>query len=179
MDVDATEFARLAVKLREVDKSIARNVRKALTEAAVPAGEKSIAEGSDSMPARGGLRDRIIAGGRATVRLRKDSADVTLTNREGIQLGPINKGQLRHPVFARAGMSNAEASRMVSEAVAESGGKLKYGMRRAVSRLRNKGRTWVTQQVPAGTYTKAIEGRLDEIRPLVADAVDKALRELS
>ena len=159
--------------------AIARNVRQALTDAAVPAGEKSIAEGSDSMPARGGLRDRIIAGGRATVRLRKDSADVTLTNREGIQLGPINKGQLRHPVFARAGMSNAEASRMVSEAVAESGGKLKYGMRRAVSRLRNKGRTWVTQQVPACTYTKAIEGRLDEIRPRVADAVDKALRELT
>ena len=178
-NVDASAYVALAAKLKDSDRVVRRHVNDALKDVAEPFGLGIIEEGSGAMPARNGLRERLLSGGRVTVRMRREGAVLALQNRTGVQLGPLNKGDLRHPVFARASMSNADASRMVAESVAESGGRLKYGMRRAVSRVRNAGRKWVSQKVPAGTYTKAGESRVGELRPRVAEAVESALRELA
>lgn len=177
--VDASDYARLAGKLKDADKAIAKQVRAELADAAKPFGEEVIRDGSDSMPRRGGLRELLQQGGRVSLRTRSDGVYVALQNRDGVQLGALNKGSLRHPVFARAGMSSREAGALVDEAVRASGGRLKYGRRRAVSRARNAGRVWVAQTVSADTYTGAAEKRIDEVRPRVEQAIENALKELT
>jgi len=177
--VDASDYTRLAGKLRDADKAIAKQVRAELADAAKPFGEEVIRDGSDGMPRRGGLRELLQQGGRVSLRMRSDGVDIALQNRDGVQLGPLNKGSLRHPVFARAGMSSREAGALVDDAVRSTGGRLKYGRRRAVSRVRNAGRVWRTQTVTADTYTKAAEQRMDKVRPRVEQAIENALKELT
>lgn len=175
--VDTSDYQRMATALRRAgDKELWAATRRTLSAAAQPAGLEAIREGSGAMPSRGGLRARLESGGRVTVRMRLDGAVAALQTKDGVQLGALDGGDLRHPVFAGVSMSRKAAEMQVTEAVAESGGKLKYGMRRAVSRLRNAGRKWVSQDVPKGTYRQAMEARLPEIRPKVEAAVEDVLK---
>lgn len=177
--VDASDCARLSAKLKGADRVIKRHVVGAIKASAQDSGETVIKDGSASMPSRGGLRDYLQSGGKVGIRLRSDGAFLTLTNRQGIQLAPLDKGDLRHPVFAGPRMSAASARKMASDLQAQSGGKFKYGVGRAASRIRNAGRVWVSQSVPAGTYTKAEEAQLSALKPKIERAVEAALRELA
>lgn len=126
MNIDASDYARFAAKLKTADKAVQRAIRKRLRAAAKPIGEHVRDKGSERMPARGGLRDRLLSAP-VTTALRGTGADVWVGNRRKSQFSPIDRrGVLRHPVWGR--------------------------------------KWWVTQGVPAGTYTDAVEQLPPEAR---------------
>lgn len=101
MDVDASDYQRMAAKLKAADKTLKRHVTAGIRAVAKPAGEAVIREGSEAMPSRGGLRAYLQGGGRVSLRMRGEGAELALGNRQGIKLGPLDRGELRHPVFGR------------------------------------------------------------------------------
>lgn len=100
MDVDASDYQRMAAKLKAADKTLKRHVTAGIRAVAKPAGEAVIREGSEAMPSRGGLRDYLQGGGRVSLRMRGEGADLALGNRQGVKLGPLDRGELRHPLFS-------------------------------------------------------------------------------
>jgi hypothetical protein len=105
---DGTEaFRRAAQTLNEAgDKDLRREVYAALRRAAKPLGDKVIAEGSSGLPGRGGLRARVAAakfGQSNATTGRNPGVSLRFRTTQGYDLAAMDRGQLRHPVFARAG----------------------------------------------------------------------------
>ena len=99
MNIDASDYDRFAAKLKGADRKVAAAIRKRLRQAAKPIGEHVREEGSDPMPARGGLRDRL-RGSRVTTALRGSGVDIWVGNRRKSQLSPIDRrGVVSHPVY--------------------------------------------------------------------------------
>lgn len=139
-EVDASDYKALAVKLKALDRKLAARVRGRLREISKPLGEEVIREGSEGMPARGGLRDHLMTGGKVGVSILRSSLTIRLQERSGIQLEPLNRGKLRHPTFGRE--------------------------------------PWVSQSVPAGSYSAAFLARRDEVAREVMDEMTQLLEEL-
>jgi hypothetical protein len=99
VNIDASDYDRFAAKLKGADRKVAAAIRKRLRQAAKPIGEHVREEGSDPMPARGGLRDRL-RGSRVTTALRGSGVDIWVGNRRKSQLSPIDRrGVVSHPVY--------------------------------------------------------------------------------
>ena len=139
-EVDASDYKALAVRLKALDRKLAARVRARLREIGKPLGEEVIREGAEAMPARGGLRERLVTGGKVGVSTLRSSVAIRLQEHRGIQLGPLNRGKLRHPTF--------------------------------------NGAPWVSQPVPAGSYSAAFQVRRDEVAREVMDEMTRLLEEL-
>ena len=105
LHVDADDFGRFARATRDADKSVQKAIRKGFRDAAKPLGEDVVREGSVGMPARGGLRARLSAGkiGISATFGKNPKVTVKLGTRAGYQLSSLDRGILRHPVFAQQG----------------------------------------------------------------------------
>lgn len=95
--VDVADYKQFASNLRAADKTLARSIRKAVKESTKELGKQIITEGSEPMPARGGLRSRLQAS-KSTLSLTASRAALVLRNK-GVRLDALNKGVLRHPLF--------------------------------------------------------------------------------
>ena len=98
VDVDASDYQILAVRLRGIGGDLKARVRGRLQAIGKPLGEEVIAEGSGPMPRRGGPRAHLMQG-RVGMTTGRDRVSIRLGNRAGIQLRSLNEGRLRHRVF--------------------------------------------------------------------------------
>lgn len=146
----ADDLQRLANALKASgDKDLRARVGKAIRDEAKPLGKRVVDRGSEEMPQRGGLADRLRDQGKVGVALslRGKVAAVRLTLRNpGADLYQINRGILRHPVFARKG--------------------------------RDK-RVWVAQPVPALAFKRAFDDQVEPARKVAIKAVESALDEIA
>lgn len=146
----ADDLQRLADALKATaDKDLRARVGKAIRDEAKPVGRRVLDHGSDEMPQRGGLADRLRDQGKIGVALslRGKVAAVRLTLRNpGADLYQINRGILRHPVFARRDRDRT---------------------------------AWVSQPVPARAFSRAFEGEEVPARNAARKAVEQALDEIA
>jgi len=170
--VDLDAYKAAAKKVKAADEQLQREFRAKLRDVAKPLGEQVIVEGAEEMPSRGGLKDRLMKG-RATVNASSLRVALSLANSSGVHLEPINRGKLRHPVFA----SHQATKRAAKQTALAANGTLKgVSLRKAVNKVRRKGWSWVGQDVPAGTYDKAFEGHKDEVVEQLVNVANEALK---
>lgn len=100
--VDASDYSEFAGRLKQADKAVARNVRKRLRTIAKPLGQVVLEEGSEPMPSRGGLRERLKSSGAVGVSITGSRAALALRAR-GVRIDALNQGRLRHPLFGLRG----------------------------------------------------------------------------
>ncbi len=133
--LNVTEFERVAGRLLEGGRELQKATRKVVGTAVKSTMRDVIKEGSAPMPRRGGLSERL-ATSKVAYYPTSDwmGLRVVLGNRRRGQLGRIDRGLLRHPVFA------------------------------ARSGEDRKTWKWVSQNVPAGTYTGALNHHIDDIK---------------
>lgn len=98
LDVDASEYKAFAQKLKAADKSVARSLRKRLREAGKPLSEGVLEDGPDGLPSSGGLADWLRQS-KGTVSITQARLEIKLSRGGRHDLGAINRGQLRHPLF--------------------------------------------------------------------------------
>lgn len=98
--VSAEDYRRLAEKLTKVDRKVARVMRKRLREAAGPIGRHVLEGGISKMPRRGGLQAYLVATSPVRTSVRRSGVDVWMGSKKKSQLALLNRGLLRHPVFA-------------------------------------------------------------------------------
>lgn len=94
--ISADDYKAFAAKMKTVDRAVARGIRKRIRAAAGPIGRIIIETGSEGMPARGGLRARLMAA-RPTISMTGMAANINL--RKGANFASLNRGILRHPLF--------------------------------------------------------------------------------
>ena len=94
--ISAEDYARFAAALKQADKAVARAIRKRIREVAAPIGAHVVAEGSASMPSRGGLAARL-ASGKPAVSILAKGASINL--KKGANYKGLDSGVLRHPVY--------------------------------------------------------------------------------
>lgn len=180
LTVDTDDYKAAVKKLNAAEREVKNSLRSRIWNAGKPMADQVIRDGPESMPSRGGLRDwlRDSKGGLSMTSTR---LAISLTKGAGHDLASINRGKLRHPVFARDTISKGAASAMAGEVVAAAaamGKKVKGGKAGAARKIRKSGRTWVWQDVPAGTYDKAFDKAADAAMPEISKVVDDVMREL-
>lgn len=147
-DVKADDYRRLNEKLKTVDKKVARAARKRLREAAGPIGRHVLEAGVGKMPRRGGLQSYLRSSSPVRASVRGSGVDVWLGSRKKSQLSLLNRGFLRHPVFADA------------------------------LRDTRKEWSWVTQPVPDEAFTEALASLPPEDLRRLEGVMKDLMREL-
>jgi hypothetical protein len=151
-------FEEVAEAYRDGDKVLRRHVGAALRGIAKPLGKRVLSRGAAKLPRRGGLADRVADGGKVGVSAnltgRTPQVLLRLQDKAGYQLAAMNRGQLRHPVFAR-------------------GAKFGDGARG------RKAWTWVSQTIPPNAFTEEFEAELPKVRSELIDASQQALGEIA
>lgn len=180
LTVDTADYKAAVTKLNAAEREVKNSLRLRIWNAGKPLADQVIKDGPESMPSRGGLRDwlRDSKGGLSMTSTR---LAISLTKGAGHDLASINRGKLRHPVFARDTISKKEATAMAGEVVAAAaalGKKVKGGKAGAARKIRKSGRVWVWQDVPAGTYDKAFDKAADTATPEIEKVVTDVMREL-
>lgn len=100
-EVGLDDYKKLQAKLATADKKIVRRVRKRLRDIAGPIGRIILEEGAEGMPARGGLRAILQSRSKSGVSAVKSGVALRLSNKDA-QITMLNKGFVRHPVYARS-----------------------------------------------------------------------------
>ena len=104
MAASAVDMAAYRAAMRQVkaaERKLSTVWRKELRAVARDMAEDAAREGADPMPARGGLRARLMSNvGVVGVTAGPKSVTVRLSDRRtGIQLAALNRGRLRHPLW--------------------------------------------------------------------------------
>lgn len=180
LTVDTDDYKATVKKLNAAERAIKDDLRSRIWKAGKPLADQVIKDGPEDMPSRGGLRDwlRDSKGGLSMTQTR---LAISLTKGAGHDLASINRGKLRHPVFARDTVSAGDARAMAGEVVAAAaslGKKVKGGKAGVARKVRKAGWAWVWQSVPAGTYGKAFEKAADDAVPEIEKVVTDVMREL-
>ena len=117
LTVDTDDYKAAVKKLNGAEREVKNSLRSRIWNAGKPLADQVIRDGPESMPSRGGLRDwlRDSKGGLSMTSTR---LAISLTKGAGHDLASINRGKLRHPVFARDAISKGAASAMAGEVVA-------------------------------------------------------------
>lgn len=106
VQLDPGDAARLLHDVRNFDRELSKSLGRYIRLAAKPVGERTLLRGAGGLPRSGGLSDRI-SEGRVSVSVRTGAGtagvDIRLQNREGDDLTGLDKGEVRHPVFAQPG----------------------------------------------------------------------------
>lgn len=96
--VDARDYAATAAKLKAAEPKLRRAIQKRLRDAARPIGQAVLISGAKPMPKAGGLAMYLMSSGNATTAISQTGVSLRLS-RTGVDLGKINAGLLRHPVY--------------------------------------------------------------------------------
>lgn len=174
--IDASDYDRFFQRTKDASGKIRARTRKRVRDSARRYGPGIVAEGADRLPSGGGLSQHVASKGKSpTVSLTATGARLVLGKKKGPQIGRMDAGLLRHPVFWvywRKGPSKG-ASRLT---------RLKAAVGLSPAILSDpKDRTtwkWVAQDIPGGSFTEAAEKRLPDIRDDVAREIHNVLEEL-
>lgn len=140
--INADEWETFYRRTNAVAKDLKSKIRRRMREVVKPLGPDIVREGAADLPSGGGLAEHVASkGGAPTVGQSSTGARLVLGKKRGPQIGRMNEGDLRHPL---------------------------YGNRKR----------WITQSIPAGTWTKAGEERMPEIRDRVAREMNTILEGL-
>lgn len=113
---DYQEFFR---RTKEASGKIRTRMRKRVRDSVKQSANGIVSEGAGKLPHRGGLDDYVAAKGKdPTVSLTATGARLLLGKKAGPQIGRMNKGNLRHPLFGRK-KSKAGKSLWISQSIAE------------------------------------------------------------
>ncbi len=118
LEADYDGYRELYQAFRGADKVIQRSFRKRLVEAGKPLAEAVIAEAPDVLPSRGGLAAWLRTA-RPTLALTQTRLGIKIGGPSGSRtgkksdIGAINRGRLRHPVYARPGRRAGWANQRV------------------------------------------------------------------
>ena len=141
----AEDYQRMQAKLKDIDKKVARIYRKRLREAAPPLGRHVLEYGIEKMPKRGGLQAYLKGNSPISTSARPSGVDLWLGSKKKSQLSLLNRGMLRHPVFA-----DPTATRTFTKATAT-----KKGIKTSSNTVRQW--AWVNQKVPAEAFDEALK----------------------
>lgn len=101
VEVDASQYTELVKQVRALgDQKLKRSMMARLRKAAAPMGRTIIERGAAHMPARGGFRALLLSTGRSTVTPLTSGVRLNLRSSRST-LRALDRGYLRHPVFAR------------------------------------------------------------------------------
>lgn len=174
--INAEDYERFFNKTKGLSGKVRTRVRKQVRDSGRKHGREIVEGGAEKMPRRGGLQADILAKGKnPTVSLTSTGARLVLGKKKGPQLGRMNEGQLRHPVFyvwwKKGPGRDAGRARRALHAV---------GLSKAILSIPGDRKTWkwVAQGVAKGAWTEAAEKFLPEIRDEVAHEIDNVLKEL-
>jgi hypothetical protein len=106
----ADQLAKLAKQLKEAgDKGLQRELSKAISQATKPVKEAARQSALETLPKRGGLAARV-AGSRFSTRRYASSraSGIRIQAKNAYALGRLDKGRVRHPVFADQGKTRDE-----------------------------------------------------------------------
>jgi hypothetical protein len=157
--IEADDYQRFFTATKAMSGRLRSQIRKRVRDSGRRYGPDIVAEGAEGLPHRGGLSAHVAAKGRnPTVGLTSTGARLMLGKKKGPQIGRMNSGQLRHPVFYVWWKKGETAVLSVP------------GDRKTWK--------WVQQDITPDTFTQAAEKRLPEIRDDVAAEVRAVLREL-
>lgn len=98
LDVDVSDYKAFAKKLKGAEKSVARSLRKRLREAGKPLAAGLVEDGPDGLPSRGGLADWLRQS-KGVLSITQTRLEIKLSRGGKHDLGTINRGQLRHPLY--------------------------------------------------------------------------------
>jgi hypothetical protein len=106
------ELDKVAAALKAAgEKDLQKAVSAAMRKVARPAGLRVLEVGAQGLPRRGGLAAYVARTGRINVSnsLAGTTASVTIAlKNKGVRFAAMNRGVLRHPVFARPDTSRSE-----------------------------------------------------------------------
>ncbi len=106
--VDVSDYVELIKRIRGLgDKKLQRRLNAKLRRATGPMGRRIIEAGARKMPRHGGLAHLVFMNGRASTSLLPGGVRLNLRNRSA-SLSALNRGILRHPVFARTDKTRDE-----------------------------------------------------------------------
>jgi len=96
----AEQLTALAKRLRAESKELQRELPRAMNRATKGARAAVKAEALATLPRRGGLGKRV-ASSRLTTRTRRSgrAAGVRIVAKGGVDIGALDRGRLRHPLF--------------------------------------------------------------------------------
>lgn len=176
LQIQAEDYQRFFQKTKQASGTIRTRTRRRIRDAGKRHGSEIVTEGAKGLPRRGGLSAHVGRKGRApTVSLTATGARLVLGKKKGPQIGRMNQGSLRHPVFwvywrKGPGRSASKLQRL----------RHRVGLSPAILSDPADRSTWkwVAQDIPAGTFTDAAQKYLPEIRDEVAKEMHKVLEEL-
>lgn len=100
--IRADDYREFYQRTKAASGKIRTRTRKRLRDSAKRHSEGIVSEGAAKLPHRGGLDDHVATKGRnPTVALTATGARLVLGKRKGPQIGRMNEGDLRHPLFGR------------------------------------------------------------------------------
>lgn len=118
LDVDVADYKAFSARLKGAEKPVKASLRKRMREAAKPLAEAVAKDGPDGLPSRGGLADTLRQA-RPGLQMTQTRMAIKLTGLKGLRtgktsdLGAINRGRLRHPVYARPGRKAGWVNQLV------------------------------------------------------------------
>lgn len=108
LDVDVADYKAFAQRLKAADRKVASALRARVRDAGKPLAEGIAQDGPEGLPERGGLADWL-RGAKPSLSMTQTRVAIKLTGLTGRRTGrtsdlhAINRGRLRHPVFAQPG----------------------------------------------------------------------------
>ena len=108
LDVDASDYKAFAQRLKAADRKVASGLRRRVRDASKPLSEAVAKDGPEGLPESGGLADWLRQA-KPSLSMTQTRVAIKLTGMVGTRtrktsdLNAINRGRLRHPVYARPG----------------------------------------------------------------------------
>ena len=105
LDVDASDYKAFAQRLKAADRKVASGLRRRVRDASKPLAEAVAKDGPEGLPESGGLADWLRQA-KPSLSMTQTRVAIKLTGLKGSRtqktsdLNAINRGRLRHPVYA-------------------------------------------------------------------------------
>lgn len=105
LDVDASDYKAFAQRLKAADRKVASGLRRRVRDASKPLSEAIAKDGPVGLPESGGLADWLRQA-KPSLSMTQTRVAIKLTGLKGSRtqktsdLNAINRGRLRHPVYA-------------------------------------------------------------------------------
>ena len=98
LDVDVSDYKAFYERLKAADRSVQSSVRRRLAEVGKPLAQAVVKGGPEGLPSGGGLGEWLRAA-KGTVSVTKVRLTIQVSKGRKSDLGALNRGMLRHPVF--------------------------------------------------------------------------------
>ena len=118
LDVDTRDYKAFAQRLKAADRKVASGLRRRVRDASKPLAEAVAKDGPEGLPESGGLAGWLRQA-KPSLSMTQTRVAIKLTGLKGSRtqktsdLNAINRGRLRHPVYAQPGRKAGWANQPV------------------------------------------------------------------